>query len=224
MSAATPSVTGPRTPDTLPAASLVIRDLGRVEYMAAWEAMKAFTAARQAGTADELWLLQHPPVFTLGQAGKPQHLLDPGAIPVIKVDRGGQVTYHGPGQAVIYLLLDLRRRRLAVKELVRILEQAVIDLLAGCGVAAERRPGAPGVYVGGAKIAALGLKVSAGCSYHGLALNVDMDLDPFRRINPCGYPGLPVTQTRDLGIRDSVETIGNRLAQRLISELAARAG
>ena len=224
MSAATPSVTGPRTPDTLPATSLVIRDLGRVEYMAAWEAMKAFTAARQAGTADELWLLQHPPVFTLGQAGKPQHLLDPGAIPVIKVDRGGQVTYHGPGQAVIYLLLDLRRRRLAVKELVRILEQAVIDLLAGCGVAAERRPGAPGVYVGGAKIAALGLKVSAGCSYHGLALNVDMDLDPFRRINPCGYPGLPVTQTRDLGIRDSVETIGNRLAQRLISELAARAG
>jgi len=221
--AATPIVSGPRAPDASPAAPIVIRELGRVDYLTTWEAMKAFTAARQAGTGDEVWVLQHPPVFTLGQAGKPQHLLDPGDIPVVKVDRGGQVTYHGPGQAVIYLLLDLRRRKLTVKELVRILEQAVIDLLADYGVAAERRPGAPGVYVDGAKIAALGLKVSAGCSYHGLAMNVDMDLAPFRRINPCGFPGLRVTQTRDLGIQDCVETIGNRLAQRLISELAARA-
>jgi len=201
---------------------VVIRSLGLAEYVPTWNAMKAFTAGRDAGTADEIWLLQHPPVFTLGQAGKPEHLLDPGEIPVIKIDRGGQVTYHGPGQVVLYLLLDLRRHHLTVKRLVRNMEQSVIDLLGDHGITAERRSGAPGVYVRGAKIAALGLKVSAGCCYHGLAFNVDMDLSPFLRINPCGFPGLAVTQARDLGIRDSAETLGGKLAQKLISEIAAR--
>jgi lipoyl(octanoyl) transferase len=183
--------------------------------------MKAFTAARDAATRDEIWLLEHPPVFTLGQGAKPEHLLDPGAIPVVRTDRGGQVTYHGPGQAVIYLLLDLRRLGFGVKELVRRMEQAVIDLLAEYGVAAERRPGAPGVYAGGAKIAALGLRVRGGCCYHGLAFNVDMDLEPFRRINPCGYPGLEVTQCRDLGIPGSPETLGNILVQNLVASVTA---
>jgi len=201
---------------------VVIRSLGVAEYVPTWNAMKAFTAGRGAGTADEIWLLQHPPVFTLGQAGKPEHLLDPGEIPVIKIDRGGQVTYHGPGQVVLYLLLDLRRHHLTVKGLVRNMEQSVIDLLGDHGITAERRSGAPGVYVRGAKIAALGLKVSAGCCYHGLAFNVDMDLSPFLRINPCGFPGLAVTQARDLGIGDSVETLGGKLAQKLISEIAGR--
>jgi lipoyl(octanoyl) transferase len=181
--------------------------------------MQGVTAARDESTADEIWLLEHPPVFTLGQGGKPEHLLDPGDIPVVRIDRGGQVTYHGPGQAVIYLLLDLRRRGYGVKELVRRMEQAVIDLLAEHGVAAERRPGAPGVYVAGAKIAALGLRVRAGCCYHGLAFNVDMDLEPFRRINPCGYPGLAVTQCRDLGITGSAQTLGEKLAQKLMVNL-----
>jgi len=211
---------GSSLPD--PRSPIVIRRLGRVDYLPTWNAMKAFTAARHPGTPDEVWLLEHPPVFTLGQAGKTEHLLDPGDIPVIKIDRGGQVTYHGPGQVVLYLLLDLRRHKLTVKALVRIMEQAVIDLLGDHGIAAESRSGAPGVYVGSAKIAALGLKVSAGCCYHGLALNVDMDLAPFRRINPCGYPGLAVTQARDLGIRDGAETLGAKLAQRLISDIVAR--
>lgn len=198
---------------------ITLRKLGRAEYLPTWEAMKAFTAARATATGDEVWLLEHPPVFTLGQGGKPEHLLDPGTIPVVRIDRGGQVTYHGPGQAVIYLLLDLRRRGYGVKELVRRMEQAVIDFLAEYGVAAERRPGAPGVYVDGAKIAALGLRVRAGCCYHGLAFNVDMDLEPFRRINPCGYPGMAVTQCRDLGIPGSPETLGGKLAQKLMVNL-----
>jgi len=203
-----------------PHASPAIRRLGVSDYVPTWEAMKAFTAARDAATRDEIWLLQHPPVFTLGQGGKPEHLLDPGPIPVIRIDRGGQVTYHGPGQAVIYLLLDLRRLGFGVKELVRRMEQAVIDLIAEYGVAAERRAGAPGVYVNGAKIAALGLRVRGGCCYHGLAFNVDMDLGPFRRINPCGYPGLAVTQARDLGIAGSPETLGEKLVQSLVASIA----
>lgn len=170
---------------------------GLQDYAATWAAMRAFTDAREADTPDELWLLEHPPVFTLGQAGRPEHLLAPGTIPVVQTDRGGQVTYHGPGQLVAYLLLDLRRAGIGIKRLVERLEQSVIDLLAEHGVAAERRADAPGVYVAGAKIASLGLRVRNGCSYHGLALNVDMDLEPFGRINPCGYAGLAVTRLVD---------------------------
>jgi lipoyl(octanoyl) transferase len=221
MTTASPSsILDPRPSIPDPRSLIRIRRLGLVEYVPTWEAMKAFTAARNGDTPDELWLLQHPPVFTLGQAGKPEHLLDPGSIPVVKIDRGGQVTYHGPGQVVAYLLLDLRRRGFTVTELVRRMEQAVIDLLGSYGVSAERRRGAPGVYVADAKIAALGLKIRAGCSYHGLALNVDMDLAPFRRINPCGYPGLAVTQARDQGIADSPEVVGEKLARELTSVIA----
>lgn len=178
----------------------VVRRLGRVEYEPAWRAMQDFTARRDAATPDELWLLEHPPVFTQGQAGKPEHLIAPTAIPVVPIDRGGQITYHGPGQLVAYVLVDLKRRGYGVRELVTRLEEAVIALLAAYDVAAERRAGAPGVYVGGAKIAALGLRVKQGRTYHGLALNVDMDLAPFALINPCGYPGLAVTQCRDVGV------------------------
>lgn len=167
------------------------------DYATTWAAMRAFTATRTATTPDELWLLEHPPLFTLGQAGRPEHLLAPGAIPVFQTDRGGQVTYHGPGQLVAYLLLDLRRAGIGIKRLVAQLEQAVMLLLAQYGVQGERRVNAPGVYVAEAKIAALGLRVRQGCCYHGVALNVDMDLAPFQRINPCGYSGLAVTQLAD---------------------------
>jgi lipoyl(octanoyl) transferase len=177
---------------------LVVRRLGRVEYEPTWRAMQAFTAARTVDTPDEFWLLEHPPVYTQGQAGKPEHLLRVTDIPVIRIDRGGQITYHGPGQLVIYTLVDLRRRGYGIRDLVQRMEQAVIDMLATLGVVGERISGAPGVYVGGAKIAALGLRVKHGCTYHGLALNVDMDLAPFLAINPCGLPGLAVTQCRDL--------------------------
>ncbi len=173
---------------------LVVRHLGTRDYVRVWRAMQAFTDQRVAGTPDELWLLEHPAVFTLGQAGRVEHILDAGEIPVIKVDRGGQVTFHGPGQLVAYLLLDLRAAGLGIKHLVHLLEQAVVALLAGYGIASSPRSDAPGVYVEGAKIASLGLRVRRGCSFHGLALNVDMDLEPFTRINPCGYPGLAVTQ------------------------------
>lgn len=162
--------------------------------------MRAFTETRDADTLDELWQVEHPPVFTQGLAGKAEHLLAPGAIPVIKVDRGGQVTYHGPGQVVIYCLLDVRRLGLSVRGLVTALEQAVIELLAAYDIIAQARPDAPGVYVNSAKVASLGLRIRQGRSYHGLSLNVDMDLEPFTRINPCGYPGLRVTQLRDLGV------------------------
>jgi lipoyl(octanoyl) transferase len=182
--------------------------------------MQAFTAERTEHTADELWVLEHPPVFTLGQAGKREHLLAPTDIPVLAIDRGGQVTYHGPGQVVIYVLVDLKRRGYGVKELVWRMEQAVIDLLASHKVIATRRQGAPGVYVNGAKIAALGLRIKRGCSYHGLALNVDMDLAPFRLINPCGYPGMAVTQTRDLGIADSPAQVGEELGRDLARLIA----
>jgi lipoyl(octanoyl) transferase len=195
------------------AAPLAARRLGLVDYAPTYEAMRSFTARRNADTRDELWLLEHPPVYTLGQAGRPEHLLRDNGIPVLRVDRGGQVTYHGPGQVVAYALLDLRRRGLTVKGLVCRLEQAVIDLLAAHGVEGARRAGAPGIYVGGAKIAALGLRVRGGCTYHGLALNVAMDLAPFRDIDPCGYAGLAVTQLADLGVGLSVPAVQDELAR-----------
>ena len=192
---------------------LVMRELGLVEYQPTLDAMRAFTDARDADTPDELWLLQHPRVFTQGQAGKAEHVLSPGDIPVIQVDRGGQVTYHGPGQWVIYLLVDIRRSHLGVRDLVTLIEQAIVQLLAEYQIDAEPRADAPGVYVAGDKIAALGLRVRRGCSYHGLSLNVDMDLQPFQRINPCGYQGLQVTSMARLLPDDSldVDQIGRRL-------------
>ena len=178
--------------------ALIIRRLGLAEYEPTWWAMQAFTAARALDTPDEFWILEHPPVYTQGQAGKPEHLLHATEIPVIHIDRGGQITYHGPGQLVIYTLVDLRRRGYGIRDLVQRMEQAVIEMLAAQGIVGERISGAPGVYVDGAKIAALGLRVKHGCTYHGLALNVDMDLAPFSTINPCGLAGLVVTQCRDL--------------------------
>jgi len=177
--------------------TLLVKHLGLRPYVQTWKIMRELTDTRDETTPDQLWLLEHPPVFTLGQAGRPEHLLRPGDIPVVKTDRGGQVTYHGPGQLVAYLLLDLRRAGLGVRGLVTLLEQAVIDLLAEDGITANARPDAPGVYVEDAKIASVGLRVRRGCSFHGLSLNLDMDLSPFDRINPCGYPGLRVTQLRD---------------------------
>jgi len=200
---------------------LRVRRLGRTGYQPTWEAMRAFTDGRGPETPDELWLTEHPPVFTLGQAGKPEHLLDPGAIPVIRVDRGGQVTFHGPGQVMAYLLLDLKRRGLGVRELVERLELAVIGLLAAHGIEAHGRRDAPGVYVGAAKIAALGLRVRHGRSYHGLSLNVAMDLEPFSRINPCGYPGLEVTQLSALGGPAELERVADELAAHLARVLEA---
>jgi len=199
---------------------LRVRYLGRRDYAAVWKDMQDFTDSRGAETTDELWLVEHPPVYTLGLNGKPEHVLDPGAIPIVAVDRGGQVTYHGPGQIVAYVLLDLRRLGLGPRQLVMALEQAVIDLLAEYGVAAVGRREAPGVYVQGAKIAAVGLRVRRGCCYHGLSFNVAMDLEPFSRINPCGYPGMAVTQLADLAaVRDE-----QLLARRLADKLAGRLG
>ena len=200
---------------------LRVRRLGRTEYESTWHAMQEFTARRGSEGADELWLTEHAPVYTLGVAGRAAHLprTDNG-IPVVKVDRGGQITYHGPGQVVAYLLLDMRRRGLTVRPLVRMMEHAVIDLLAGYGIAAEGRTEAPGVYVGGAKIAALGLRIRNGRCYHGLAFNVDMDLSPFHAIDPCGYSGLAVTQARDLGIADGAELLGEKLVDHLLKKLA----
>ncbi|MBI5889329.1 MAG: lipoyl(octanoyl) transferase LipB [Nitrosomonadales bacterium] len=196
-----------------------IRALGMVEYEPTWRAMQRFTAERTADTVDEIWLVQHPPTYTQGQAGKPEHLLNPTSIPVVKIDRGGQITYHGPGQIVAYLLLDLRRWKINVRELVRLMEQAVIDLLAEYGVKAEGREEAPGVYVGDAKIAALGLKIKNSCSYHGLAFNVDMDLSPFDNINPCGYEGLEVTQCIGQGVTVPLEELQAELTQNLVHGL-----
>lgn len=178
-------------------AQLIVRRLGQVEYLPTLEAMRKLTAERDGTSADEIWLLEHPPVFTQGQAGKAEHVLSAGAIPVVQVERGGQVTYHGPGQLVAYLLLDIRRLDMGVRELVSAMEQALVSLLATYGVPAAPRADAPGVYVGAAKIASLGLRIRRGCSFHGLALNVDMDMQPFQRINPCGYAGLAMTQLRD---------------------------
>ncbi|WP_411182341.1 lipoyl(octanoyl) transferase LipB [Nitrosomonas sp. Is37] len=191
------------------------RYLGMVDYLVTWQAMKDFTAHRTNHTPDEIWLLQHPSVYTQGIAGKPEHLLYRNDIPVIKTDRGGQITFHGPGQLIAYLLLDLRRLKFNVRELVRKMEGAVIDLLGEYRVDAERRIDAPGVYVSNAKIASLGLKIKNGCCYHGIALNVDMDLTSFSAINPCGYAGLRVTQTKDLGIDDEIEVLGQKMIEKL---------
>jgi lipoyl(octanoyl) transferase len=196
-----------------------VKSLGMVDYQPTWDAMKRFTDERTGDTRDEIWLVQHPPVYTQGLAGKPEHLLRSTNIPVIKIDRGGQITYHGPGQIVAYLLLDMRRWKIKVRELVRLMEQSVIDLLAEHGVAAQRREDAPGVYVGGAKIAALGLKIKNGCCYHGLSFNVDMDLSPFSNINPCGYAGLSVTQACILGITVPISELQAELAQNLVHGL-----
>lgn len=201
----------------------IVRDLGRQAYEPVWRAMQAFTDRRGDDTPDELWLVEHDPVFTLGQAGKPEHVLGAGDIPLLQVDRGGQVTYHGPGQLVAYPLLDLRRLRIGVRELVDRVEQAVIDTLAHWHIAACRRSGAPGIYVGEAKIMALGLRVRRGCSFHGLAFNVDMDLTPYARINPCGYQGLRVTQLVDLGGPADLPVVAAELVNALSNRFGLRA-
>lgn len=197
----------------------VVRHLGLCEYPLTYAAMAAFTRQRHALTPDEIWYVQHPAVYTLGLSGKREHLLDPGAIPVIQADRGGQVTYHGPGQLLAYLLLDLQRLGLGVRELVTRMEQSVIEMLGQLRIEAARKKGAPGVYVAGRKIAALGLRVRKSCCYHGLALNVAMDLGPFSGINPCGYPGLGVTQLRDLGIAMDVDEVAACLQPILLEHL-----
>ncbi len=205
--------------------ALILRRLGTVDYAPTLQAMRDLTDHRDADSPDELWLLQHPRVFTQGQAGRAEHLLDPGEIPVVQADRGGQVTYHGPGQWVVYLLLDLKRRRMGVRDLVDLIEQSIVQLLAGYGIEAAPDPAAPGVYVRGEKIASLGLRVRKGCSYHGLALNVDLDLEPFQRINPCGYEGLKVTSMANLlpaGVPDR-EAVGERLLLTLARNLGADA-
>ena len=196
-----------------------IHSLGLVEYQPTWDLMKRFTSERTAHTRDEIWMVQHPPVYTQGQAGKPEHLLHSTNIPVVKIDRGGQITYHGPGQIVAYLLLDMRRWKINVRQLVRLMEQAVIDLLAEFGVVATGSEDAPGVYVKGAKISALGLKIRNGCCYHGLSFNVDMDLAPFANINPCGHAGLRVTQACEQGITVSINELQAHLAQNLVHGL-----
>lgn len=196
-----------------------VRHLGLCDYESTWEAMKEFTAERTNSTADELWVLQHPPVYTLGQAGKDIHILNPGDIPILHCDRGGQVTYHGPGQVVIYLLLDLKRLEMGVRQLVTCIEQAVVGFLSNEGIEAQPKKSAPGVYVSGEKISALGLRIRKGCSYHGLSLNVDMDLSPFKGINPCGYESLGVTQLKSLGVVMSVEKAGDRLVSYLFKQL-----
>ncbi|MDH7944481.1 lipoyl(octanoyl) transferase LipB [Pseudohongiella sp. SYSU M77423] len=206
--------------------ALVLRQLGLQPYVPVWQAMQTFTSERDQTTPDEIWILSHPPVFTQGQAGKAEHLLAPGDIPVVQIDRGGQVTYHGPGQLVVYLLIDIRRSGTGVRDLVSGIEQAIIETLSSLKVNAQTRTGAPGVYVGDAKIASLGLRIRRGCSYHGLSLNVAMDLEPFSRINPCGYQGLAVTQVtelvngEELGLKteaDYMHTVEKLLLQELIT-------
>lgn len=208
--------------------AVATRPLGRTDYEATWQAMRAFTDARTPDTPDEIWLTEHASVYTLGLTGRREHLLRANGIPVIKVDRGGQITYHGPGQLVAYLLFDLRRAKTGIRDMVRAIEAAMIEWLASLGVAAHGKVSAPGVYVerrgGEAKIAALGLKVRNGCTYHGLAMNVAMDLAPFADIDPCGYPGLAVTQLVDFGIDRSVEDVGRELAPILARHLSAAAG
>ena len=201
---------------------MIVRRLGLVAYEPTWRAMQAFNTARTADTVDQLWVVEHPPVYTLGLAGRPEHVVAPRSIPVVKTDRGGQVTYHGPGQVVAYPMLDLRRAGLGVKELVRRLEQSVLDTLAGYGIEGRRREGMPGVYVGDAKVAAVGLRIARGCSYHGIALNADLDLEPFSRIDPCGYPGLASTRLADLGVRDKISQVQERLERSLLTCLTPR--
>jgi lipoyl(octanoyl) transferase len=201
------------------AAAPVIRHLGRVDYLATWQRMQQFTDRRDAHTADELWFLEHPPVFTLGMAGKREHLLAPGDIPVIQTDRGGQVTYHGPGQLVVYALIDLRRAGLGVRDLVTALEQSVIQYAAQLGITAAAPREAPGVYVAGRKLASVGIRIRRGASYHGLALNVQMDLEPFQRINPCGFAGLAMTQLADLADVPDVAQAASGLQPHLLTAL-----
>jgi lipoyl(octanoyl) transferase len=208
-------------PGRNPAREVRVHRFGSAEYMPTWRAMQRFTSDRAKDAADEIWLLEHPPVYTLGVAGRPEHLPRvANGIPVVRTDRGGQITYHGPGQIVVYTLLDLRRRGLNVRPLVRLLELSVIDVLAAYDITAAGRSEAPGVYVGGAKIAALGLRIRNGCCYHGLALNVDMDLSPFHAIDPCGYSGLAVTQARELGIQDKPEILGEKLVRSILERLS----
>ncbi len=199
---------------------LIIRELpGLQPYAPTWQAMQALTQTRDENTPDEIWLLQHERVFTQGQAGKTEHLLQTGDIPVVQVDRGGQVTYHGPGQLIAYLMLDLRRRKLGVRELVDIIEQSIVELLADYGIQAYPKPDAPGVYVDEQKICSLGLRIRRGCSFHGLALNLNMDLEPFLRINPCGYAGLQMTQLRTLAPQADLEAVPNNLVNHLVKKL-----
>jgi len=200
--------------------SIIVHHLGEVGYHDTWQKMQDFTNSRQANAPDELWFLQHPSVYTLGKNGKPEHVLDAAGIPVVNSDRGGQVTYHGPGQVVVYTMLNLTRLKIGVRELVTDLEQSIIDLLADYAVAASARREAPGVYVKDAKIAALGLRVRKGCCFHGLALNVDMDLEPFARINPCGFEGLKVTQLKDFVADIKIEEVADNLQRRLISKFS----
>ena len=212
----------------LVAPEIPVRRLGRRDCERTVREMRAYTESRTADSADEIWLVEHPPVYTLGQAGRREHVHAPGRIPVVTTDRGGQVTYHGPGQAVVYVLLDLRRLALGVRAIVHDLEQAVIDTVGSAGVAASRRSGAPGVYVNGAKLAAVGLRVRRGCTYHGIAVNVDLDPAPFRGIDPCGYVDLAVARLRDLGVDWTVEETGERVARELtglvVRHRAARPG
>ena len=198
---------------------IIIRPLGQVDYLPTWHAMQDFTARRNPGTDDEIWLLEHPPVYTLGQAGLAEQLLQQSDIPLLRIDRGGQITYHAPGQLIAYLLIDIKRRGYGVRELVRRMEQAIIDLLHTEQIPAQRRDNAPGVYVNNAKIAALGLRIKRGCSYHGLALNIDMDLTPFMQINPCGYRDMAVTQMRDFGVSATIDQLSVRLAEQLIQHI-----
>jgi len=202
-----------------PTSAYVLRRLGVQEYSTVFAAQRSFTDTRDADTLDEFWLVEHPPVFTQGQAGKPEHLLMSGDIPVVQSDRGGQITYHGPGQVVLYMLVNLRRSGLGVRAAVTALETSVVDLLSEFGISGAADPHAPGVYVDGAKVAALGLRVRKGCCYHGVALNVDMDLSPYQRINPCGYAGQAVTSTSQLGVNGDVEQLGARLAEQLALQL-----
>lgn len=202
--------------------SFSVKTLGLTEYAATWQAMKEFTASRNEETQDEIWVLQHFPVFTQGIAGKPEHVLNAHGIPIVKTDRGGQVTYHGPGQIIVYLLLDIRRLRLGVRELVRCMENSVIDLLKEYRIEAIGCTEAPGVYVDQAKIASVGLKIRKNFCYHGIALNIDVDLQPFSYINPCGYPGLRMTRTKDLGISDSLDTLSIKLVHHLKEQLLHR--
>lgn len=197
----------------------LVRWLGLVDYESTWREMQSFTDRRDEQTRDEIWCLEHPPVFTLGMNGKPEHVLAAGDIPVVKIDRGGQVTYHGPGQLVVYPLLDLRRWQLGVRELVVMLENAVIATVAEWNISAAGRRDAPGVYVDGRKLASIGLRIRRGCSYHGLALNIAMDLEPFRRINPCGFAGLQVTQVSELGGPSDVCLIADALSHHLLRAL-----
>lgn len=205
--------------DALARRPALLRDLGRQAYEPVWRGMQRFTDLRDGDSTDEIWMVEHDPVFTLGQAGKPEHVLAPGDIPVLHVDRGGQVTYHGPGQIVVYPLLDLKRLKIGVREYVCRIEQAVIDTLAEWNIVAQRRAGAPGVYVGDAKVAALGIRVRRGCTFHGLAFNAAMDLAPFARINPCGYAGLQVTSVLDLGGPSSPEAIKPVLLDAMAAQL-----